>query len=86
MRLPVATGKDYEIRVAGGPVPGELLEGVTDVRELKEPPSSVLFCHVEDQAEMQGLVAHISMLGLEIVDIRPLPGPSDLEDEDLSGS
>jgi hypothetical protein len=79
MRRAALTGKDYEVRVSGGPVPAELLEGVTDVRELQEPPSSVLFCHVEDQAQMQGLVARISMLGLDVVEIRPLPDSPGLD-------
>lgn len=69
----MAEGKDYEIRVTGGPVPEELLEEVTEVEEVEQPPSSVLICHVEDQAQMQGVLAHLTMLGLDIVDIRPLP-------------
>jgi hypothetical protein len=69
----MATGKEYELRVAGRFIPGALLEGVTEVQEVEQPPSSVLLCHVEDQAQMQGLLAHIAMLGLEIIDIRPLP-------------
>lgn len=64
---------DYEIRIAGGSVPDALLEGVTDVEEVEQPPSTVLLCHVEDPAQMQGLLAHMAMLGLEIVDVRALP-------------
>ena len=44
-------------------------------QEVQEPPSSVLLCHVEDQAQMQEILKSISLLGLDIVDIRPLPGP-----------
>lgn len=80
----MAGGKDYEIRVAGGPLPDELLEAVTEVEEVEQPPSSVLLCHVEDQAQMQGVLAHLAMLGLDIVDIRPLPDSSSLRPEAAS--
>ena len=66
-------GMDYEIRVAGGPLPDELLDDVAEVEELHQPPSSVLLCHVEDQAQMQGILTRLSLLGLDIVDVRPLP-------------
>lgn len=42
---------------------------------VHEPPSPVLVCHVEDQAQMQAILTRISLLGLDIVDIRPLPDP-----------
>lgn len=65
--------KDYEIRLAGGPVPVDLIAGISDVDEVAERRSSVLLCHLEDQAELHGLLARIALLGLDVVEVRAIP-------------
>jgi hypothetical protein len=68
--------EQYEIRVRGRVTPALLarFEGmVSDV----EPVETVLHGPVADQAALHGMITLIRALGLELVEVRKLPGGVD---------
>jgi hypothetical protein len=67
------TAKDYEVRVSGTGLPAELLDSLTVLDEMAPRPSTVFVCHVEDPAGLHGLLARITSLGLDVMEIRPVP-------------
>lgn len=67
------TGRTYEIRVVGllGPA---AREAFSDVAVDVEPAATVL-CADLDQAALHALLDRVRALGLELMDIRQIPGP-----------
>ena len=63
----------YEIRIRGR-VSGALLESFEGMSSDLEPVETVLHGPVRDQAELYGLIDRIQALGLELVELRRLPG------------
>ena len=63
---------DYEIRVKG-----RLSDTVTGVFEdftaSVKPAETIMRGPVRDQSELQGLLARIQSLGLELIEVRRLP-------------
>jgi hypothetical protein len=63
----------YEIRIRGR-VTEPLLSSFEGMTSTFEPVETVLHGPVRDQAELHGLIDRIQALGLELVEIRRLPG------------
>lgn len=63
---------DYEIHVRGRIDANARLE-LAPVREVPVAESTVLVCRAADPAEVHGLIARISALGLELIEVRRLP-------------
>jgi hypothetical protein len=68
-----ASDPSYEIRVRGRVSPA-LLESFDRMQSGVEPVETVLHGPVRDQAELHGLIDRIQALGLELIEIRRLPG------------
>jgi hypothetical protein len=62
----------YEIHVRGE-LPAEVLAEFKGMTALLEPAETVISGVVEDQAALQGVLARIQALGLELVEVRRLP-------------
>jgi hypothetical protein len=64
---------EYEIRVRGRVTPAVLarFEGLT---ARVEPVETVLHGPVEDQAALHGVIDLVNALGLELLELRRLPG------------
>ena len=63
---------DYEIHVRGRIDADARLE-LAPVREVAVAESTVLVCRAADPAEVHGLIARVSALGLELIEVRRLP-------------
>jgi hypothetical protein len=63
----------YEIRVRGR-VTRSLLDSFERMQSELEPVETVLHGPVRDQAELHGLIDRIQALGLELIEVRRLPG------------
>ena len=63
----------YEIRIRGR-VTRSLLESFEGMESELEPVETVLHGPVRDQAELHGLIDRIQALGLELIEVRRLPG------------
>jgi hypothetical protein len=63
----------YEIRVRGR-VSTALLDSFDGMASAVEPVETVLHGPVRDQAELHSLIDRIQTLGLELVEVRRLPG------------
>jgi hypothetical protein len=63
----------YEIRVRGR-VTRSLLDSFEHMESELEPVETVLHGPVRDQAELHGLIDRIQALGLELIEVRRLPG------------
>jgi hypothetical protein len=63
----------YEIRIRGR-VSRALLASFEGMASELEPVETVLHGPVRDQAELYGLIGRIQALGLELVELRRLPG------------
>jgi hypothetical protein len=61
--------KWYEIRVRGQ-IPAEQLPEFENMTCLLEPAQTVLSGEVVDQAALQGMLARLQALGLELVEVR----------------
>jgi hypothetical protein len=66
-------GGSYEIRVRGQ-LTGSLLAAFEEMEVTVEPVETVLHGPVQDQAALYGLLDRIQSLGLELVEVRRLPG------------
>jgi hypothetical protein len=66
-------GASYEIRIRGR-VTETLLSSFENMSSALEPVETVLHGPVRDQAELHGLIDRIQALGLELIEIRRLPG------------
>jgi hypothetical protein len=64
---------EYEIRVRGRVTPAVLarFEGLS---AHVEPVETVLHGPVEDQAALHGVIDLVNVLGLELLEVRRLPG------------
>lgn len=60
---------NYELRLRG-PVPGHVLAELGVTSRMEEPAHTVLCTEVADQAAMYGVLARLSALGLELIEIR----------------
>jgi len=63
----------YQIRVRGR-VTAVLLDSFQGMESTVEPVETVLHGPVRDQAELHGLIDRIQALGLELIEVRRLPG------------
>jgi hypothetical protein len=63
----------YEIRIRGR-VTRSLLNSFEHMESELEPVETVLHGPVRDQAELHGLIDRIQALGLELIEVRRLPG------------
>ncbi len=63
----------YEIHVRGE-IPPEALAEFEGMTTLLEPAETVISGAVADQAALQGVLARVQALGLELVEVRRLPG------------
>ena len=63
----------YEIRIRGR-VTSVLLDDFNGMESDVMPVETVLHGLVRDQAELHGLIDRIQALGLELVEVRRLPG------------
>lgn len=68
----------YEVRVAGL-VPPEALAGLYDVQVAEQELRTVLTGSFEDQAALHGFLQRLQALGLELIEVRSVPGPDTLE-------
>jgi hypothetical protein len=64
---------DYEIRIKGR-VSRALLASFEGMESELEPVETVLHGKVRDQAELHGVIGRVRALGLELVEVRRLPG------------
>jgi hypothetical protein len=71
-----AVGGDYEIRIKGR-LSDSLLAAFEGLSATVRPVETVLHGPVPDQSSLYGLLDRIQSLGLELVEIRRLPGPAD---------
>ena len=73
--MPPSGARDasYEIRIRGR-VSRALLDSFEGMSSEFEPVETVLHGPVRDQAELYGLIGRIRALGLELVELRRLPG------------
>jgi hypothetical protein len=69
---------EYEIRVRGRVTPA-LLARFEGLRATVEPVETVLHGPVEDQAALHGVIHLVNALGLELVEVRRLPGGTSSE-------
>jgi hypothetical protein len=69
-------GGSYEIRIKGR-LSDSLLAAFEGLTATVEPVETVLHGPVQDQSSLHGLLDRIQSLGLELVEIRRLPTPSD---------
>jgi hypothetical protein len=65
----------YEIRVRGA-VSDAVLQRFEGFESEVEPVETVLRGPIRDQSELQGLLARIESLGLELVEVKQLEGRS----------
>jgi hypothetical protein len=70
----------YVIRVKGRLSP-ELTDAFPSLTAETEPAQTVLHGHLDDQAALAGIVNHLDMLGIDILEVMqvppdPLPGDS----------
>jgi hypothetical protein len=63
----------YEIRVKGRITPA-LLARFDGLQATVEPVETILHGPVEDQAALHGVIHLVNALGLELVEVRRLPG------------
>jgi hypothetical protein len=64
---------EYEIRVRGRVTPA-LLARFEGLEARVEPVETVLHGPVEDQAALHGVIDLVNVLGLELLEVRRLPG------------
>ena len=68
-----ADASSYEIRIRGR-VSATLLDSFDGMTGEVEPVETVLHGPVRDQSELHGLIDPIHALGLELLEVRRLPG------------
>jgi len=69
-------GGDYEIRIKGR-LSDSLLATFEGLTATVKPAETVLHGRVQDQSSLHELLDRIQSLGLELVEIRPLPAAAD---------
>jgi hypothetical protein len=65
----------YEIRIKGR-VGQSVLASFEDMEAATGPAETILTGRVVDQAQLHGLLERIQLLGLELIEMRQLPGES----------
>jgi hypothetical protein len=70
----------YEIRIRGR-VGESLLASFDDMDAAFRPDETVLRGTITDQAQLHGLLERIQLLGLELIEIRRMPGKRGLDAE-----
>ena len=68
-----APDASYEIRIRGR-VGQAVLDSFDRLQSEVEPVETILHGPVRDQAELHGLLDRIQALGLELIEVRRLPG------------
>ena len=63
----------YEIRIKGH-IGRSLLSSFDDMESAMAPAETVLRGEIVDQAQLHGLIEHSHLLGLELLEVRKLPG------------
>jgi hypothetical protein len=63
----------YQVRIAGA-VPPELLHELGNLSMTVEPPETVLYGWLPDQSALFGLIIRLHGLGLDVIEVRRLPG------------
>ena len=66
----------YELRVRG-PVPAALLEEIGAEDFGEEPPLTILRTEPTDQPGLHGILERLRTLGLDLLEVRTTPEPSD---------
>ena len=66
----------YEIRIKGR-LSDSLTGAFEDFTAAVKPAETVMRGEVRDQAELHGLLDRIQSLGLELIEVRRLPGGTD---------
>ena len=74
----------YEIRVAGAVGPS-VIEQFPRLEAIPDPPDTVLVGPLRDQSELHAVLALVDSLGLELVQVRRLPGSSATGDPSSPG-
>ena len=69
---------EYEIRVRGRVTPA-LLARFEGLQAQVEPVETVLHGPVQDQAALHGMLDLVGALGLELLEVRRLPGDASAE-------
>jgi hypothetical protein len=69
---------EYEIRVRGRVTPA-LLSRFEGLQAQVEPVETVLHGPVQDQAALHGMLDLVRALGLELLEVRRLPGDTPAE-------
>lgn len=69
--------RSYEIHVRGE-IPTEVLDEFEGMTTFVEPAETVISGVIEDQAALQGVIARVQALGLELVEVRRLPSMTSL--------
>jgi hypothetical protein len=69
---------EYEIRVRGRVTPA-LLARFEGLQAQVEPVETVLHGPVQDQAALHGMLDLVRALGLELLEVRRLPGDASTE-------
>ena len=65
--------EQYELRIRGRVTPA-LLARFEGLQSDVEPVETVLHGPLRDQAELHGVISLVQALGLELVEVRRLPG------------
>jgi hypothetical protein len=65
----------YEIRIKGK-VGEPVLSSLGELDSSIKPAETVLRGPLEDQAALHGLLERIGSFGLELIEVRQLPGPA----------
>jgi hypothetical protein len=73
-----ASVDEYEIRVRGRVTPA-LLARFEGLQAQVEPVETVLHGPVQDQAALHGMLDLVRALGLELLEVRRLPGDTSAE-------
>jgi hypothetical protein len=82
----------YEVRVSGRQPPRDLLDELGDTGVVEHEVVTVLSGRFPDQAALYGFLSRLRGFGLEVVEVRRLPGPEEArapggdEAEEAAGS
>jgi hypothetical protein len=63
----------YKIRIRGK-VGNSVLSSFDDMKAAIRPAETVLRGQIADQAQLHGLLERIQLLGLELIEVRQMPG------------
>ncbi|MFZ0090524.1 MAG: hypothetical protein WAL63_13505 [Solirubrobacteraceae bacterium] len=77
----------YEIRIRGR-VGSSVLASFDGMESAVAPAETVLRGTISDQAQLHGVLERIQLLGLELIEIRQVPGADarPVPDEDAAGT